>query len=780
MMKREVFVGREEELGEMENIFSEVLDSRGRTVFVTGPAGIGKTHLVEEFLSLHPEARSLTARASIDDPPYETVIMLLRKYAETDRHHLEEGEKEFFKDAIKRIKEIERTILSPAGGEESDPERLFSQVEDIFLQISEHVPLVLVVDDIHYCDASSLSLFERLKSHTAEARIMAIGIYREEEVGEDHPLRKMVEDGVEVLVVPPLGALDILEMVERIMDVSDISTQFIKRLYRETGGNPLFVREVLRAVMENENVDRSKPYWYAEIDLGSMPLPSSLKEIVLSRLRTISGEEKSVLRYASCLGSKFSSRVLEKALAEGEGMGPGKFKRALENLKDSKLIREEGSGVFHFVYPEAVELVYRDIEDVEKTHETLARVMEEMGGDVYSIARQYSLAGNMEKAWEFEEKSGDRAMQSLAPIDARGHYDNAIESLEALAKGKKGKKGRKTKAWQENMMRLLIKRGNAFNMVGEVESALEDYKNAYSTAEKLKDEKALALISRKMGDVYRTKSMWDEAREMYEKGYDMCESMGDPVGVAECLRGLGYISWRRGEFDAAIERYSKALKSAEEGKDASLIGAILIEFGNVYNEKGELEKALKYYLKSVDILTKTKNLGELARAYNNIGDTYLQLRQWSNAVAFFKKTGAVAEKIGNKTMMGWALFNASEALAKGGEPEKAIKYAEGALRILEKIGDTIGLSGVYKGYGIAYRVMGKYEAAEENFKKALDFGEKSHSPYTLAEILLETGVLYKEKKDDKKAEEHLKRAEKLAEDIGARVLLSRIKKVRGG
>ncbi|MCK4717538.1 MAG: tetratricopeptide repeat protein [Thermoplasmata archaeon] len=774
-MLKDIFVGREEEQERLETYFSEVLKGRGHAAFVPGPPGIGKTYLIEHIYRNIKNARLLQAKCNEDDQPYEALTKLLRRYMELDRHQLHGKEVESYAANVKRCKEIVMGLSSPHEGEgASGQQSLFASIEDVLHSIAKDIPLIIFIDDLQVSDASSLDFLSFLVDSIDSLPILLIGAYREDDLSEDHMLRILTieeDDTTHLLALEPLNALDVLDMVEGMLEVDDLPTLFIKRLYKETRGNPLFVREVIRTIMEDQHIDRSDPKWYVNIDLASIPLPTSLKEIVVSQVRGLDTNSMAVLQYGASLGQTFSRSVLEKVLTQEGHMPASKVHSIISSLTASKLLREE-DGSYKFEYPDLHSLVYNSIEDKESIHLALAITLEAMEAEVYSIAKQYSAAGNDEKTWVYQEKAGDQAMMSMAPLDASQHFTKSLEALSRISKGKKGKNAK-----QKERVRVLLKHGGVAHSLGEVDSALGSYSNALKLAKRTKDDILLAKTHRRLGDVHRTRNNWEKAEKEYNASLDIVEKKKkDDHGMAESLRGLGYVSWRRGEFDNAITIYSNALKYAEGTKDIPLVGVILIEFGNVYNEKGELNKALRYYLKSVDILTKTKEYSELARAYNNIGDTYLQMGQWKNAVSFFKKTGAVSEKIGNKSMMGWALFNAAEALAKGGDPDKAINYAEGALRILKRIGDGIGLSGAYKGYGIAYRMKKEWDKAEENFLESMKMGQAANSPFTLGEIYLEMGAFYHDKGDDKKAKEYLDNAEKIGKEIGAKILVERVKK----
>lgn len=767
----DIFVGREEEQETIQLALADASDGTGQAVFVTGPPGIGKSYLVEHLFNEKEGVRFLQARCGEDDQPYEAIVKLLRKYMDIDRHKIYGKEAEMYDENAKKFKDISAQLSSPGEGSASGQQELFASIEDALFSVAKYIPLVIFVDNLHVADASSLEYFKFLSDSIDVLPILFVGAYRDEEVDGEGVLRVMslrTEENMHNIPLEPLTALDVLEMVEKMLGVHDMPTLFIKRLYKETKGNPIFVREVVRTILEDKQIDRSDQYWYTKIDLGSIRLPRSLKEIILSQVKNLDHESTTVLTYGAALGEGFSGEVLERAVSMNNSISSNKVKNVLRSMASSKLLREE-EGSYKFEYPELQQLLYDKIENKEGVHLALAQTLEIMDADVYIIAKQFSMGGDLERTWVYQEKAGDQAVLSMAPLDAMKNFSNALTALDKVTKGKKDKA-----ALPEEHVRLLIKHGEVAHSLGEVEVALESFSEALKLAKQTKDDDLVAKTHRKIGDTHRTRSQWDEAWNEFKASLGIVKRSNDQHGLAETLRGMGYVHWRRGEFDDAISTYSDALKYAEATKDIPLVGVILIEFGNVYNEKGELDKALRYYLKSVDILTKTKEFSELARAYNNIGDTYLQMSQWKNAVAFFKKTGAVAEKIGNKAMMGWALFNASTALAKDGDPDKAINYAEGSLKILERIGDNIGLSGVYKGFGLAYAEKKDWKKAASSFKKSIEMAEEANSPYTLAEVYLETGIFYHQKGDKKKTKEYLNKAEKISKEIGAKVLIEKV------
>src|SRR5262245_11247589 len=304
------FVGRTAELADLVAAADDVLAGRGRATFVGGEPGIGKTSLARH-VTAHAEARGLEVlwcRCRDHEPAaaYWPWIELLRA-----------GVLDMAGERLASLLLGPRPAPGGAGGVPLGPPSspgearlvLFDRFATRLIEVAREHPLLLVFDDLHGADRSSLSLLQLVVQRIAAAPVLVIGLYRDIEVGRQHPLSPflaevMREPGVRRLSLRGLAR----EEVRRFLEIASAVTPpppLVETVLRQSGGNPFFVKELVRLLLADGTLgaDSSRPL-----------IPQSVREVIGRRLDRVSPDCDRTLSCAAVIGPEFTVGLLERLM----------------------------------------------------------------------------------------------------------------------------------------------------------------------------------------------------------------------------------------------------------------------------------------------------------------------------------------------------------------------------------------------------------------------------------------------------------------------------------
>ncbi len=776
------FVDRKSHLAELSHYKNAVDSGEGKTVFIKGETGVGKTRLAEEFLKEceNQGFNVLKSRCLY----YETSEPYL-PYYEALEDHLEEDRSEDFGPAFIQpgsSTSSESAPMSLMGGsqgleDESETsisnqrEMMFNRVADLLEELSEDRPLIFFMDDLQWIDKSSAQLMHHLARNISENSILLLGAFREEElryVEEELPMKQTLdrmkeEDLANIIEVSRLDQPATGKLVKNYLDREDLPDDFTWAVYRESEGNPFYVVEMLDSMRE-EGVIRPDSYtWDPEEELSNISIPSTIKDITSRRVERLDKDEKKVLNFASLIGAEFNFQILEEVI----DMDVIELLDIIDDLEEQGMIEEvedKDEELYQFHHLQTRTTLYEDMGSSRKrvSHKMIGEALEDFYSEniedhYYELSTHFYEGKQFEKAYEYSRKSAERSLKSLDITRAIEYYEKALESL---------RKGSGIEKQTEKEMEILKRLGHLNYDMGEWRSAEEIYQDLIDKAEDSENEEMKALGQRRLGHVYKNMEMFGEAKSYCEKSLELCEKLGDKKGISECHRGLGYVYWRRGYFDQAEKHYEKAIRNSKKSGDNKELALNYIDLGSVYAQRGNHDRAMQYYKKSVPILNSRDIYDQLARAYNNIGDQYMKKDEYDRAVEYFDKCIENAERIGNDRYKGWGSFNAAEALTKNGEAEKASEYLEGIEEIMKDLGEKLGLAGVKRVKGMIKRKVDKdLEGAIDLLTDSKEIMEDFNVPFNKGEDMYELGLAYKEKGDIEKAEKSFKNAKRSFEEV---------------
>ncbi|UCG70686.1 MAG: tetratricopeptide repeat protein [Thermoplasmata archaeon] len=819
------FVDREKELEALKGHLEESILGKGRLVFVIGEAGIGKSRLIDELVvyANSKDVMTLKGRCLYEEnsEPYLPFIDAFGKYI-SGRKHDEQGDfgedthtsEDYFSMGLVGIAagsaESQDTMdlpygtmedLAPTGlllmgdedAEKQSPEikkinlqqertRLFEALSQLVIDISENEPLLLILDDLQWADDGSLQLLHYIARNILNSRVMICGAYRPEDIenirSETYPLSKILrrmrpEKLFSEIRLDRFNEKSTTSMIESLLKKEDIPDAFVRRLYNESEGNPFFIEEVVKSLINEGLIDLEDYAWKMKFDPSKINLPGTSRDVIGRRIDRLDEGTKAILGYASVIGNQFTFEILHRISEKSEE----ELIDSIDALIAASIIQEDKASKderYRFDHTQIREVIYKSMNRSRRRlmHKRISYILEELNKKrlddiVYNLAHHFYEGKDYKKTLIYAIKAGEKATSAFAPEDALSYYNMALEALERFDDNKENKKRR---------IDLLKRLGSINFNLSEWKSTLEYYNEAIGLCDDIDNDVDKAESLRKIGYTHNRIGNWEKAAKNFEESLEISNDLDDPFGIADAHRGLGYIHWRLGEYDDAMEHYHMCIQVSMEIGDMHTIALAFIELGNVYVETGHIDKAIEYYNKSLTKLKPIGDYGEMARAYHNLGDSYLKLGSYDRAIEFFKKCEEMGKRIGRRDIVGWSLFNRGEAYALKGEADRALECAEKSLDILNTVGDRLGLQGCYKIFGIAFGLKKEWNMAIENFNTCIEMGKDTNVPYFQGEVHYYYGKMFKDKGDKEKAKEELNKALDIFKGLETEEFVLRIEK----
>jgi hypothetical protein len=352
------FVGRQRELKQARSIWLQAQQGKGQALLISGEPGIGKSRLTRELAT---QAEIGGGRVLIGEcypeggVPYGPFSQILRRALRWTNGN-GSGLPEFVLADLLSLAPDLRAYYpevgeNPALDPEGQQQRLFESVVTLFSRLTDQTPLFLALEDVHWADSGSLALFRHLARRVKEKRAMVVATYRVE-LGESRPLQEMLvelnrERLADRLKLSRFDRQATGDLLAAIFE-EDITPEFLDGIYTETEGNPFFVEELCKALVEEGKFYFENGRWHRPA-MQDLDLPQSVRVAIQSRLAKLPDSVLDVLRMAAVLGHDFDFETLSAALQQAEDP----LIEALEAAERSQLIEEvsgERGGTFRFAH----------------------------------------------------------------------------------------------------------------------------------------------------------------------------------------------------------------------------------------------------------------------------------------------------------------------------------------------------------------------------------------------------------------------------------------------
>jgi class 3 adenylate cyclase/tetratricopeptide (TPR) repeat protein len=737
-------IGRDGEFGELRQALTELRQGRGGIVNLIGEAGLGKSRLIEEMRADwnqdSPDGFLWTSSRGISydsEKPYGVFQRLTRKMSDVDDNdppamvrekvgrHIEtmpEELQESARSALDLFLEVGEDSDFPTPDAEAIKREIYAFNMHAWREAAGEGPSVVVLDDLHWADSASVDLLLHLIQLIDEVPILIICAFRPYRKAPGWRIKTTAETDyphryTEILL-KPLSKDNSQELVSSLLAISELPSSVRDLILQKAEGNPFFVEEVVRTLIDREVVvrDEDGERWLATKEIEGVFIPDNLQALLTSRIDRLSGEVKSILQYASVIGRSFYYRVLQ-LISEMES----DLEVHLNTLQRVELIREAARE------PE-MEYVFRHELTRDAAYKTILRRQRvkfhlEVGEAIESLfperleefaprlAYHFDQGKIKEKAQKYYTLAGDSAAKLYANAEAKRHYSRALE----LAQSRD--------ASADELIYLYTSLGRVLEVSALHDDALENYEELESMAKERGDRKlelAALIPQATIYSIPTAKMHGEKGKSLSERALDLARELNDPLSEAKVLWNLMLLSYFQGETAEQALKYGEdSLKIAKAHNFREQMAYTLHDLARAYVMTGNLERAREVQDESRDIWRELGNQPMLADNLTNSGYLNFEFGNFELARERVEEASSISLAIGNLWGQSFSGTILGAILLEVGEFSKSIETmieAEQASIEADFIGTRIIVPAVL---AWTYAMLGDLDASRASIKRAL-------------------------------------------------------------
>ena len=743
------FVGRSDELMQMHHALEQAHAGHGQLIALVGEPGVGKSRLVWEFVHSHRIQGWLVLESSSVSygkaNPYRPVIDLLKNYFQIEE-----------RDDARRIREkvagkllmLDRrleallppllflldTPLEDPQWDGLDPSRKRARILDackrLLLREAQLQPLVLVFEDLHWIDSETQALLDSLVESLPSARMLLLVNYRPE-----YQHRWGAKTYYTQLRIDPLGPQSAESLLQALLG-DDQSLDPLKRLLSErTGGNPLFLEEGVRSLVETGTLIGARGSYRLTAPVTSIEVPASVQVIIAARIDRLPPEDKRLLQAAAAIGNDVPF-VLLQDVAE---MPDAALRDSLGRLQAAEFVYETAlfpDLEYQFKHALTHEVAYGGVlrERRLQLHARIVEAIEHRYRDrLAEHADHLGYHALRAEAWkpasQYLHQAGIRAYDRSALRAALSLAEQALIALDRLPREREELK----RAFDLHLLAFLCWDG-----LGDFVQVLQHAREAERLASELDDETKLIWACGSMASACSSVGDNDEALRQAERADRYCESSADPQlkAVQGFYPGMTHaFSGRYHEAVKALALCTRSLRARLDSSDPKLTlgGArrvhLLLEWAQAFAawclaETGDFADAIRCGQEAVDIGQEVAIAYPLGFAMHSLGAVYVVKGDVAHALSMFEQCGQIASSSDAPNLITHLGPRLGHAYKLAGRVPEAVATLEDARDRAHRAHNMAWLPLILAHLSDAYRMAGRLDDALTAGELALELSCK--------------------------------------------------------
>ena len=765
-LSRGKLVGRAGELAEARELWRRARDGQGHCLLLSGEPGAGKTRLARELLIQGALDGALVLTGACYEyeaaTPYLPFAEAFRRYVADERDDV--ALRTALGDSAPRLARLAPEIASRLGPfperQELPPheERLLfvDAVASVLRAAARTRGVLFYFDDLHWADASTLWMLGHLLRGLRQERVLFAASYREIELDRAHPLSAALVDWnrerlTTRIALKRFGLGQTREQLEALLCCA-VSPDFAEAVQRETEGNPFFVEEVLKALIERGSIRRERGEWTRD-ELAELEIPQSVKAAIGHRLDRVSPECSEVLRAAAVLGKTFE---FDELLAVAGERGEDVLLDAVDAAVSAQLLTAGRDSSFAFTHDKIREVLYEELNAIRRrrlhrrTADGLQGISEKRAVPAEKLAHHFIEAGDHERGLHWARRAGADAQALFAYDEAITAYRRAAECAQALGR-------------TAEQAELEEAAGKTCMISGNLVAAEEHFERALGLTEdpiartRLQTQAAGSLVinadPRGLAYVHEALAVLDPTSY--------------PVETATALMIEGrfhHLSGQHRKAAALLER--AATLATPEGGDplstmhASTLSQIHAYTAAAYQHQGLFDEANRWAKRAIAFGETHNLLVAQAVGYEFLGENAWGTGAWDAGLDYAEKERTIAARIHSRERRAWTYLVTGTCCLLLDQIEKAAEELATGLALAEAIGERRLAILLRPFVALSQARLGDLRLALQTAVEALERADATRLPYLRTEARRCLGELLVA---DGRTEEGLRRFQEVLE-----------------
>ncbi len=679
-------VGRKVEINQLRELWARAQQGSGHLALISGEPGIGKTRLAGELIVYTQLSGAMILRGGCYEyeasTPYLPFVEAFREWV-----HLHDSAtiQALMSDTASELARLAPEIESKLGPLPPSPTlsasekrlRLFDNVTRFLQNLSKANGLLLFIDDLHWADQSTLSLLSYALRNLRNEKVLILAAYREIELDRKHPLAVALVEWNRERIATRLS-LERLSMDETsallatLFGQENISEELTGAVYAETEGNPFFIEEVVKALIEQGQIYRQNKQWEIK-EISELAIPQSVKEAIGRRLNHLSESCLDVLHTAAVLGKEFDF----SKLAAVNLMGEDQLLDALDEASMVQLVRAKSSERFSFTHDKIREVLYEEINPIrrKRLHLRIGETLENQylqGNQAYvqDLAHHFTESGDLPRSLKYSILAAEKASRMFALDDALYYYEIAHEAAETLHQ-------------TEQLAAIHNAIGEIHSQRGQVHLSVRYFQSAIDLQI---NPEARSAIKARMGSVY---AMAGDARGLPLIREALLvlnpETQANEVALATAMIARYY--HYQAIHSKTIEYLERARAIAEPMDDGETLSQIYGYLAGAYQHLTRIPESMAWARKTIELGRRKNHPISEALGYEFLAEDTSTLGEWKDTLEYAARSREIAKRIGARDRVAWSTYSQSLARYGLGDLSSAEVDARESRSIAENLGD---------------------------------------------------------------------------------------------
>ena len=734
-------VGREAELSALEGHLAALQDGQGAVVIILGEAGLGKSSLViaaHNKLESSPvswlEAHALSYAQSISYFSWRQIIRATIGASENDsppevrdrlrysceRWAVPRGDIPYLEAILAVESQASQQQISGVQGD-----ALLQHITDAtrgYLQAAaSESPLSIAFDDLHWIDEASLTLLASLVDLVKEAPVLFICLTRPEKDTPAWDFTRRIEQNLpacsRLIELSPFSNETTNALLINLLGRRDLPKTLYDQIAKKAEGNPFFVEEIIRSLIETRQIVRENGDWRVAGKGTHISLPKTLSGVLSARIDRLPEDTKQTLHFASVIGRSFDLNTLS-ALSPREH----RLVEHIQNLEQVGLVQRTASSLdseYAFRHVLMQEAAYNSIllKRRRELHLRVGEFMEsnhvERLNEIAPILAHHFYAAQDSRSLKYDTLAGEKAARLYANSEAATHFRRALEVAQS------------EKVDSTQIAYLFTQLGSVLELSGRHGEALETY-NAMQAFGGRQGERSIemsALMAK--ATIYSTFTQLHNAElseQMLIRALEISRETGDH-DVQTRLHWnlmLNYLFSKR--LDKSLHYGKLALKLARESENREYLAFVLNDFCRLYTCRGEFEKAHAVIKEARELWIALDNQVMLADSFGSEAEAYFNAGELERSIEYSQRGFEISEKVENLWGQSYDRMLMSFAHFESGQLGRGIQSAEQAIRLGDEAG-LIASNSLRSELAWVYAYCGAFEKGYRLIEEAMQQAE---------------------------------------------------------